>query len=314
MAALMRTADAVPCNMMSSSCLSREHLTEAHGMAEEGVPRYEVRLETGEVANLAAELGSAGFKSGEGISPGRLLRVAHALGRACLLTVKGLPAPPMCSCWPAATWHLAQHAWLPMHVHGDILLVWHAGRLAEVLCQSVASIQALLSSILVCFRGKWKGKLTSFRHKRHHPGLPASFLRPQCRTGGMHGCPTQDRQCWPAAACKIYMRELCAHKQDGRLPACSGRHDAAERLEELDRHANAAYEHLVREALDGSLTLHTRAFVQGAHLLFCMSGPPQAEAGPAAPPAEPVWPFIVTNDVVCSGSGTRLCLPACCSQ
>lgn len=50
-----------------------------------------MRLETGEVANLAAELGSAGFKSGEGISPGRLLRVAHALGRACLLTVRGLP-------------------------------------------------------------------------------------------------------------------------------------------------------------------------------------------------------------------------------
>ena len=57
--------------------------------AEEGVARYEVKLETGEVANLAAELGSAGFKSGAGISPGRLLRVAHALGRACLLTFKG---------------------------------------------------------------------------------------------------------------------------------------------------------------------------------------------------------------------------------
>ena len=75
----------------------------------------------------------------------------------------------------------------------------------------------------------------------------------------------------------------------------AGRHDAAERLAELDKHCEAAYEHLVREALDGSLTLHTRAFVQGQHLLCCLSGPPQ---DPASPPAsEQVLPFVVTNDV-----------------
>ena len=74
----------------------------------------------------------------------------------------------------------------------------------------------------------------------------------------------------------------------------AGRHDAAERLADLDKHAEAAYEHLVREALDGSLTLHTRAFVQAQHLLLCMSGTALEEA-PAS--AEPVWPFIVTNDV-----------------
>ena len=76
---------------------------------------------------------------------------------------------------------------------------------------------------------------------------------------------------------------------------CPGRHEAAERLADLDKHAEAAYEHLVREALDSSLTLHTRAFVQGPHLLFCMSGPPSDDG--TLPAAEPIWPFTVTNDV-----------------
>ena len=71
----------------------------------------------------------------------------------------------------------------------------------------------------------------------------------------------------------------------------AGRHEAAERVAELDKHCEAAYEHLVREALDGSLTLHTRAFVQGQHLLFCLTGPPTDEV------AEPALPFTVTNDV-----------------
>ena len=75
----------------------------------------------------------------------------------------------------------------------------------------------------------------------------------------------------------------------------------AERLAELDKHAEAAYEHLVREALDGSLTLHMRSFVQGQHLLLCMSGTPAegAAAAPSTPSAGEVssWPFMVTNDV-----------------
>ncbi|KAK9802713.1 hypothetical protein WJX73_010173 [Symbiochloris irregularis] len=138
------------------------------GVSEEGTVRYEVKLETGEVANLAAELGSAGFKSGAGISPGRLLRVAHALGRACLLTFRG-------------------------------------------------------------------GK------------------------------------------------------------------ESAERLAELDKHCEAAYEHLVREALDGSLSLHMRSFVQGQHLLLCMSGTPADVNGGVdssyVAGADGSWPFIVSNDV-----------------
>ena len=51
----------------------------------------------------------------------------------------------------------------------------------------------------------------------------------------------------------------------------------------------------MREALDGSLSLHTRAFVQGQHLLLCLSGTPKDEASPSA--AETSWPFVVTNDV-----------------
>lgn len=80
---------------------------------------------------------------------------------------------------------------------------------------------------------------------------------------------------------------------DATAPA--GKHEAAQRLAELDKHCEAAYEHLVREALDGSLTLHMRSFVQGQHLLMVMSGTPQGDAATPAPEAS--WPFTVTNDV-----------------
>ena len=41
------------------------------------------------MANLAADLSSLGFASGAGITPGRLLRIAHALTRATIMTLGG---------------------------------------------------------------------------------------------------------------------------------------------------------------------------------------------------------------------------------
>ena len=53
----------------------------------------------------------------------------------------------------------------------------------------------------------------------------------------------------------------------------AGKEEAAKEVARLDRHFEGAYEHLVREALDAQLSLHTRSFVQGDHLLLCLSGP-----------------------------------------
>lgn len=61
---------------------------------EEGQEEYLLALESSEMANLRADVGALGFLSGTGISPGRLLRVAHALSRAILMTFSGAhPAP-----------------------------------------------------------------------------------------------------------------------------------------------------------------------------------------------------------------------------
>lgn len=60
------------------------------GMAEEeGQEEYLLALESSEMANLRADVAAAGFLSGAGMSPGRLLRVAHALSRAVLMTCSG---------------------------------------------------------------------------------------------------------------------------------------------------------------------------------------------------------------------------------
>ena len=59
--------------------------------ADDGEPYYAVAIETGEVSNLSAEMGLVSFRTGEGISPGRLVRVAHALARGCLLYLHGKP-------------------------------------------------------------------------------------------------------------------------------------------------------------------------------------------------------------------------------
>lgn len=46
-------------------------------------------LESSDMANLCADVSTLGFQSGSGVSPGRLLRVAHALTRAILMTFSG---------------------------------------------------------------------------------------------------------------------------------------------------------------------------------------------------------------------------------
>ena len=46
-----------------------------------------IRLESSDAANLSAEAVAMGYRSGEGISPGRLLRTAQALARAIMITL-----------------------------------------------------------------------------------------------------------------------------------------------------------------------------------------------------------------------------------
>ena len=60
---------------------------------EEGQDEYLLALESSDMANLCADVASLGFLGGEGITPGRLLRVAHALTRVTLLTIAGAGPP-----------------------------------------------------------------------------------------------------------------------------------------------------------------------------------------------------------------------------
>lgn len=50
------------------------------------------------MANLAADLASVGYASGPGITPGRLLRVAHSLVRATIMTLGGAQAVTVITC------------------------------------------------------------------------------------------------------------------------------------------------------------------------------------------------------------------------
>ena len=69
----------------------------------------------------------------------------------------------------------------------------------------------------------------------------------------------------------------------------AGKEEAAELMPELDQRFEGAYEHLVREALDAQMCFHSRSFVQGEHLLMCLSGPAAEEAIP--------FPLAATNDI-----------------
>lgn len=55
--------------------------------AEDGSPpHYVLNMESSDVSNLNAEILAVGFSSGENISPGRMLRLVHAITRAIMLT------------------------------------------------------------------------------------------------------------------------------------------------------------------------------------------------------------------------------------
>ncbi len=55
--------------------------------AEDGSdPHFVLNMESSDVSNLSAELTQLGFRSGEGVSPGRTLRIVQAISRAVLLT------------------------------------------------------------------------------------------------------------------------------------------------------------------------------------------------------------------------------------
>jgi hypothetical protein len=67
------------------------------------------------MANLAADLASVGFASGAGITPGRLLRVAHSLTRATIMTLGGAQLTPLrlhCSADTALSLVCRQHMML----------------------------------------------------------------------------------------------------------------------------------------------------------------------------------------------------------
>ena len=56
-------------------------------LAEDGSePHFVLNLESSHVSNLSAELTQMGFRSGEGVSPGRTLRIVQAITRAIMLT------------------------------------------------------------------------------------------------------------------------------------------------------------------------------------------------------------------------------------
>ncbi len=57
---------------------------------ENGQLGYMIRLESSDAANLSAEAVALGYRSGEGISPGRLLRTAQALARAIMITLSSI--------------------------------------------------------------------------------------------------------------------------------------------------------------------------------------------------------------------------------
>lgn len=65
--------------------------TDAGRAEEEGQDEYLLALESSDMANLCADVAALGFLGGAGVTPGRLLRVAHALTRVALMTLSGTP-------------------------------------------------------------------------------------------------------------------------------------------------------------------------------------------------------------------------------
>ena len=68
------------------------------------------------MANLCADVAALGFLGGPGVTPGRLLRVAHALTRVALMTLSGMSMSLRTSdaplCFQLARWHAERTRWL----------------------------------------------------------------------------------------------------------------------------------------------------------------------------------------------------------
>ena len=62
---------------------------DAGGAEEEGQDEYLLALESSDMANLCADVAALGFLGGSGVTPGRLLRVVHALTRVAVMTLSG---------------------------------------------------------------------------------------------------------------------------------------------------------------------------------------------------------------------------------
>lgn len=58
------------------------------GAEDTGETGYMIRVQSSDAANLSAEAVALAYRSGEGVSPGRLIRTAQALARAIMLTLK----------------------------------------------------------------------------------------------------------------------------------------------------------------------------------------------------------------------------------
>lgn len=67
------------------SMSSKFHSSGLAGEGEQG--QYQVAIETGEASNLSGSLAGLGFRSSEGVSPGRVLRVIHAVVRTVFLAM-----------------------------------------------------------------------------------------------------------------------------------------------------------------------------------------------------------------------------------
>ena len=65
------------------------------GAEETGQTGYMLNLESSDAANLSAEAVCLGYRSADGISPGRLLRTAQALARAIMLTLQSMLRTPL---------------------------------------------------------------------------------------------------------------------------------------------------------------------------------------------------------------------------
>eukprot|EP00884_Botryococcus_braunii_P016870 jgi/Botrbrau1/3867/Bobra.0183s0091.1 len=59
--------------------------------SEDGDAQYVLSIKSSSVSNVTADVASLAFRSGEGVTPARLLRIGHAIARAAHLALAGTP-------------------------------------------------------------------------------------------------------------------------------------------------------------------------------------------------------------------------------